>query len=358
MKQEFVEWVASLSKKYKQSQIKASIRVNLELLKFYFELGKEINESNFKKEYGNRFFIKLSDQLKKTIPNSSCFSTRNLRYVESFYILYKKILQQLVAKLDANGSSIEEKLSQQLVEKMSMVPWGHHTVLIDKCINNPEKALFYINRTIEHNWSRNVLSVQLSTNLYEREGKAINNFDSLELKENSDLVKQLTKDPYNFDFLEMSEDFKEKELKESLVTNIRKLLLELGSGFAFVGQEYRLFVGQSEFYVDLLFYNIPLHAYVVIEIKTTSFKPDYLGQLGLYVSAVNHNIKGESDNKTIGLLICKDKDNVVAQYSLENYGIPLGISSFELNKKLSINFKNSLPTIEELETNIRKNKKV
>ena len=350
MEQEFVKWVASIKKRYKQSQIKAAIRVNSELIAFYFDLGKEISESSFKKQYGNSFFKKLSDELKKNASSTAGFSIENLRYVEKFYTMYKNISPQVVGILE-NGSNYQ--ISPQVVAKLSMVPWGHHRFIIDKCKNDERKAWFYINKIIENGWSRSTLDLYISSNLYEREGKAITNFEVTLPKEESDHIQQLTKDPYCFDFFEARDDYNEKEIKDTLVRNIKRVLLELGKGFAFVGQEYRIIVGESEFYIDLLFYNIPLHSYVVIEVKSTKFKPEYLGQLGLYVSAVNHNIKSDKDGKTIGLLFCKDKDNLVAQYSLENFSIPLGISSFELSKLLPEEYKNSLPTIEELEAELK-----
>ena len=194
----------------------------------------------------------------------------------------------------------------------------------------------------------------ISTDLYKREGKAITNFEVQLPKINSDLANQITKDPYNFDFLTIRKDFDEKELKDKLIDNIQKFLLQLGSGFAFVGRESRLLVGDTELYTDLLFYNIKIHAYVVIEVKNRKFKPEDLGQLGAYVSSVNHTLKGEDDNDTIGLLICKDKDEIIAKYTLETFNIPLGVSSFEIDKFIPENYRSSLPTIEEIENELKK----
>lgn len=190
------------------------------------------------------------------------------------------------------------------------------------------------------------------TNLYERNGKAISNFEYLLPDSEKDLGNDISKDPYNFDFLAISEPYDEKELKDALIENIQKLLLELGTGFAFVGREVRLLVGETELFLDLLFYNIRLHAYVVIEVKTSKFKPDDLGQLGTHVSSVNHLLKNKGDCPTLGLLICKDKDEVVAEYSLENYNIPMGVSSYKLNGALPKELKNSLPSIEKIENSL------
>ena len=358
MKLQFTEWVTTLSQKYKQSQMKAAYKVNSELIKFYLELGKEINNSSFKKEYGNNFFIKLSNELKKELPNTSGFSIRNLAYVESFYILYRKILQQVVAKFEDNTETAiindVDILTEPLKEKLFMVPWGHYTIILNKCINKPNVAWFYINKIVENNWSRSTLENYIDSKLFEREGKSINNFSTTLPEISVQSLSQLSKDPFYFDFAELREDYDEKELKKTLIEHIKEFLLELGTGFAFVGQEYRIHVGGSDFYIDLLFYNITLHAYVVIEIKTTKFKPEYLGQLNFYTVAVNRDIKGENDNKTIGLLICKDKDGVVAKYCLDNYDAPLGISSYDLSKLISNDIGKRLPSIEELENEIKK----
>ncbi len=336
---EFKTWVKSISKQYKQAQIKASIRVNTEMLSFYYNLGKEISLNSFKAVYGSKLYDNLSKELISELPNVTGLSPKNLRYMEKFYNLYKEEVQKF----------------PQLVGQLYSIPWGHHRNIIDKC-KNSKKALFFVQKTLENNWSRDTLLNFLDTNLYERDGKAINNFEVAFPNTEKELAKQITKDPYNFDFLTITNDYNEKELKDALIENIQKFLLELGTGFAFVGKETRLLVGDTEFFTDLLFYNIKIHAYVVIEVKVSKFKPADLGQLGTYVSSVNHILKGENDNPTLGILICKDKDEIVAEYSLENYNIPLGISSYELNKIMPTELKNSLPTIEELKNNLGEEK--
>ncbi len=329
------EWIKDISKRYKQSQIKAAIHVNSEMLKFYFELGKEISELSFKAEYGNKFYDKLSKDLTNEMPEVKGLSPINIRYMERFYCLYSK----------------EIKNVPQLVEKLSMVPWGHHRSIIDKC-KTTEKALFFVNKILENNWSRNTLYNFLGTNLYEREGKSINNFNIRLPDIDGELACQITRDPYNFDFLAIRKDYDEKELKDALMDNVVKFLLELGSGFSFVGKEYRLTVGDSELYIDMLFYNIQIHSYVVVELKTSSFKAEYIGQLSAYVGAVNHILKSKEDGQTIGLLICKDKNDVLAKYTIEGVSFPMGISNFEINHLLSETYKKSLPTIEEIENEL------
>lgn len=212
-----------------------------------------------------------------------------------------------------------------------------------------DEAMFYIQKTMDNNWSRNVLVHQIESDLYTRQGKTINNFQVKLPVPQSDLAEQTLKDPYNFDFLTLKEEYNERELEDALVEQITQFLLELGTGFSFIGRQVEIKVGESNFYMDLLFYHVKLHCYVVVELKTEKFKPEFAGQLNFYVTAVNKNIKTELDNQTIGILICKDKDDVVAEYSLKNISQPIGIAQYELTKVLGKEFESSLPTIEEIE---------
>lgn len=337
MEQKFIEWVASLSKKYRQSQIKAAVKVNSELIFYYFELGTEIFKSSFKTQYGNKFYDNLSKELTSNLKDAKGFSPRNLRYIECFYILYKDCVQKM----------------PQVVAQLTSIPWAHHRYIIDKC-KNVNKALFYVGKTIENNWSRSVLLNFLDTNLYERQGKAITNFNASLPMVGKDLAGEVVKNPYCFNFLTLENDFTEKELKDALINNIQKFLTELGTGFAYMGREVRLQVGETEQFLDMLFYNTKIHAYVVIEVKTTDFKPEYVGQLGTYVVAVDRILKTDRDEKTIGILICKYKDEVLARYALDSSNQALGVSSFELSKLIPDDFKSSLPTIEEIEEEIKR----
>ena len=333
---DFKKWVAELSNEYRKSQIKASVRVNGELLSFYFELGKEINGTSFKAQYGSKFYDNLSKELIKNLSDAKGFSPRNLRYIEKFYTMYKDEIQ----------------IMPQLVAELFSVPWGHHRYIIDKC-KDVKKAIFFVKKTLENNWSRSVLLNFLDTDLYERQGKSINNFKFALPQVNTDLANDLTKDPYCFNFLMIEDKYTEKELKDALVANIQKFMLELGTGFAYLGREYRLQVNETELFIDMLFYNTVAHAYVVVEIKTSSFKPEFTGQLGTYVVAVDHLLRTEKDGKTVGILICKDHDNVLARFGVESSSQPLGISSYELSKFIPEGFKSSLPTIEEIEENLK-----
>lgn len=224
---------------------------------------------------------------------------------------------------------------------------------MDKCEGDLNKAFFFISKTLENNWSRAVLLNFLDTDLYSRQGKAITNFTNSLPAAQSDLATEMTKDPYNFDFLAIRQNYDEKELKDALMDNIQSFLLELGTGFAFIGREYRLAVGNSEEFIDMLFYNIRLHCYVVVEVKISAFTPADIGQLGTYVTSVNHILKGENDNQTVGLLICKTKDNVLAKYASESSKAPIGISEYQLQNVMAEHVKKALPSIEEIESTLK-----
>lgn len=343
---DYKDWIGRLSNQYRRAQIKAAISINNEMLKFYWELGKEIVKMQPESRYGSHFFESLSRDLKESIPEAKGFSVRNLKYIRNFYLMYSPIWQQLVAESDSEEG-------QLLVAELCKIPWGHHTLLIDRFFTQPKVALFYVKETIEHGWSRSVLDHMLDTDLHVRQGRAITNFKSLLPENSSDLAQEITKDPYIFDFTNLTVPYKERELKEVLLKNITHFLLELGEGFAFVGQEHKLNVGNTEQYTDLLFYHLKLRCYVVIELKVVKFEPGFLGQLGMYVTAVNHLLKTEHDNPTIGLLICKTKDDVLAQYSLEGYNLPIGVSQYHLDKILPDNYKSALPSIEEIESKLK-----
>lgn len=343
---DYKDWIGKLSNLYRTAQIKASVAVNTEMLSFYWKLGRDIVAMQPENKYGSRFFETLSRDLKAALPEAKGFSVRNLKYIKRFYQMYSSIWQQPVANSgDTNR--------QQVIADLLSIPWGHHTLLIDKSFNSPEIALFYVRETIKHGWSRVILDHMLDTNLHLRQSQAITNFKSKLPEVTSDLAQEITKDPYIFDFTNLSRPYKERELKEELLKNITQFLLELGEGFALVGKEYKLEVGKTDQFTDLLFYHLRLRCYIVIELKVTNFEPGFLGQLGTYVTAVNHLLKTEQDNPTIGLLVCKTKDDVLAQYSLEGYNLPIGISQYQLDKLLPENFRSTLPTIEEIEATLR-----
>lgn len=342
---QYREWISEVSKRFHQSQIKAAVKVNDEMLRFYWQLGKELHDRKDKFSYGQSFYKTISRDLRRELPDVKSFSETNLRYMQKFAELYSEV---------SNLPQVGEDFRSEEIEPLFAIPWGHHKIIIDKCNGNPKKALFFVNQVIQNNWSRAVLLNFLDTDLYERQGKAITNFNLTLPAMQSDLAQEITKDPYKFDFITLTQSYNEKELKDALKDNIQKFLLELGNGFAFVGREYRIEIGSTENFIDMLFYHIRLHCYVVVEVKVTEFESSYAGQLGTYVVAVNHQLKTEKDEPTLGLLVCKSKDDIKAQYALEASSQPLGVSAYELSKLIPENFKGSLPSIDEIESELRK----
>ena len=338
---DYTQWVENLSVRYRQSQIKAAVRVNRELLKYYWELGRDIEEMHVEERWGQSVIKNLSVDLQLKNPNSTGLSRTNIYYAKKFYLLYSqhlKVVPQTVG---------------QLKEMLFSIPWGHHRYLIDRYGTEPEKAFFYVKKTMKEGWSRDVLLNFMDSGLYEREGKALTNFTRTLPDEASDLAQELTKDPYNFAFTGITKPYNEQILKDALLANISQFLLELGTGFAYVGKEYRLQIGQKEKFIDLLFYNINLSCYVVIEVKIGEFDFQDLGQLSGYVVACNHILKKEGrDNPTIGLLIGRQKDSLLAQYALEGSNLPLGISEYELSKLYPKKVDGTIPTIEEIEAKL------
>ena len=341
---DYKQWVKSLVVRYRQSQIKAAVKVNQELLRFYWELGKDIVERDAENHYGSRFYPSLSRDLRDALQTDG-FSERNLRYMKSFYVLYNEyvgILPQVVAESDG-------QITPQVAAELFMVPWGHHRYIIDKCSANLEKALFFVHQTVENGWSRAMLLNWIDSGLYERQGKALSNFTLNLPAQDSDLAQEITKDPYSFAFTGIREKYNEKRLKEALLTNITNFLVELGAGFSYVGREYRLQIGEKEKFIDLLFYHLKLRCYVVVEVKIDDFDFPDVGQIGGYIVACNHILKRPDDNPTIGLLICKKKNGLLAKYSLESSSQPIAISSYELEQFYPVKVEGALPTIEEIE---------
>lgn len=353
----YKKWISEVSNRFKASQIKASIKVNDEMLRFYWLLGRDIEMMKKNVSWGSHVYQKISKDLVEELPEIKSFSPRNLQYMNQFYRLYSDV--QITHQLDAQifENEFTHQVGAQIDKKIIfMIPWGHHKVIMDKCKDDQKKALFFVQKTLENNWSRAVLLNFLDTNLFDRQGKAVTNFELTLPLARSDLAQELTKDPYNFDFITLTQNYNEKELKDALMDNITAFLLELGSGFAFVGREYRIEIGNTENFIDMLFYNIKLHCYVVVEVKVTAFEPSFTGQLGTYVVAVNHTLKSDMDAPTLGLLVCKSKDNVQAKYAIESSSQPLGVSEYELSNLVPDDFKGTLPTIEEIEAELNEQK--
>lgn len=345
-----------LKEKVRNSQLKAAIKVNYELLDLYWTLGENIVKNQDQHSWGDAFIKSLAKDLQKEFPDMKGFSETNIKYIRRWYLFYTKGLQD-VAKIENGGSNSKglqpvAQFDERVIHLIKQIPWGHNQRIINKC-KTIDEAVYYVNKTIENGWSRNVLVHQMESGLYSREGKSITNFEKRLPALQSDLARQTLKDPYNFDFLTIREGYDERELQKELVDKISDFLLELGEGFAYIGKEYHLNINGDDFYIDLLFYNLKLHSYIVIELKAEKFKPEHLGQLNFYVTAVNRELKTDRDNATIGLLICKDKNDVVCEYSLEQISQPIGISKYEITKLLEEEYKSSLPSIEEIEKKVK-----
>ena len=319
----YVSVVESIKEQIRSAKHKAILNANKEMLILYWNIGKIINENS---TWGSKFLRSLSDEIKNEFPSAKGFSVRNLQNMVKFFRKYPEI--EIVQTVTAQ------------------IPWSQNLEILR--VNSQEQRLWYINKTIENGWSVNVLAHQIDTNLYARqkEQKKVSNFKAKLPSPQSELAQETIKDPYVFDFIELKEDSKEKDLEEALINNITKVLLEFGRGFAFVGHQYHIEVAGEDYYIDLLFYNIKLKCYVVIELKIGEFKPEYAGQLSFYLTAIDEQIKEVNDNLTIGLLLCRYKNNVVAEYTLKDMNKPMGISEYKI--------KDYLPSIEELITIVKK----
>jgi predicted nuclease of restriction endonuclease-like (RecB) superfamily len=371
--QDYLQWVKELSTRYRRSQIKAAVKVNEEMLQFYWELGRDIVEMHVEERWGEGVMKALSTDLQKLNPTAHCFSRTNLYYVKKFYLTYssytikipqlggqiEKIPQlggQITQHIEENaGDANTPQVVEQIKRDIMSIGWGHHKLLMDKCSDNPQKAIFFVHQTVLNGWSRSMLLNFLDTDLYERQGKALTNFSTTLPEETSDLAQELTKDPYDFAFTGITGRYNERLLKDKLLSNITQFMVELGTGFAYVGKEYRLQVGEREQFIDLLFYNLNLSCYVVVEVKIGKFEFADVGQLGGYVVSCNHLLRKEGrDNPTIGLLICKEKDRIQAQYALESSSQPLGISEYDLEKFYPEKVEGTIPTIEEIERQLER----
>jgi len=329
----YIFFLNEIKTKIKNAQIKAAIKVNEELLRLYWDIAKMIVNKQKEAKWGDGIINQISGDLKQEFPNLKGFSVTNIKYMRNWYLFWSN--------------------SPQLVDEIFKIPWGHNREIITKC-KNIDEALFYVKKTIENGYSRAVLIHQIESDLYHRSKKAINNFEAKLPASQSDLAREITKDPYCFDFLSLSEKYNEKELENALMDNLTNFLLELGSGFAFVGRQYRLEVAGEEFFIDLLFYHIKLKCYVVVELKTTKFKPEYAGKLNFYITAVDKELKEKNDNPTIGILICKSKNNTIVEYALNNIDTPIGVSEYKLAKTLPKELESVLPSIEEIENELEK----
>jgi len=363
---EYKTWLQRLKQKFRQAQLKAAVSLNSALLEFYWELGADIVEKQKDATWGSGFLKQLSVDLKAEFPDVDGFSQRNLEQVRRWYLFYFKKVS--IAKQPASQLKVPDKdtkvhlpdhqldyaaSSKEAVSELFQIPWWHNVVIVQKC-QNLEKALFYVQRTIANGWSRAVLTHQIESGLYERSGKAITNFAKTLPEPQSELAHELIKDPYVFDFLTFTETYHEKELEKALIDHIAHFLVELGAGFAYMGRQIPIQVGEKDFYIDLLFYHVKMHCYVVVELKTVDFEPEFAGKLNFYLKAVDMKIKSDRDEPTIGLLLCKGKDKVVVEYALSGINKPMGVSEYQLTQSLPDELKSSLPSIEAIEAELMK----
>jgi predicted nuclease of restriction endonuclease-like (RecB) superfamily len=336
---DYQDFIVSLKQKVQVAQIKAARSVNTQLIALYWELGQLITAKQHASGWGDAVIDRIAQDLTRELNGMKGFSRRNLYRIKQWYGFYRD-----------QGAFVPQLVAQ--------IPWGHNALIVEK-IKEPEKALWYVRKTLENNWSRNVLGLQIENQLYERQASkpVIDNFAERLPAPNSDLARETLKDPYIFDFLNVGEEAHEREIEQALVDHIARFMLELGKGFAFVGKQYHLEVGGDDFYIDLLFYHLKLHCYMAIELKSGPFRPEYAGKLNFYLTALDEQVKTNQDNPSIGLILCKDRNNMVAEYALRDVGKPIGISRYELAGKLPEELKGSLPTIEEVEAELRKRDK-
>ncbi len=323
---EYISIVENIKREIKAAQYRAAIHANVDMLLLYHDIGCVINEH---KLWGNRFIDNLATDIRIDFPESKGYSVRNLKYMAKFAETYP---------------------NREFVQTVSaQIPWSHNIAIIEK-VKDPEQRIWYIQKTAENGWSHNVLIHQIESGLYQRQVLVdkVSNFESRLPSPQSELAAQTMKDPYVFDFIPFREEMLERDIEQALVRDVTKLLLELGTGFAFLGNQYHLNVGGDDFYIDLLFYNLNLRCYVVIELKTGDFKPEYAGQLNFYLSAVDGILKKEEDNPSIGLLLCKSKNNLVAEYSLKDISKPIGVSEYKVTSSLPNALEEQLPSVEDI----------
>lgn len=326
-------FLINLKERVYASRYKAALSVNKELILMYHHIGNQILESQSIRGWGAKIIDQLSKDLKSEFPEMTGFSTRNLKYMRKFAQEYP------------DPEFVQEVLAQ--------LTWYHNITLLDK-IPDKQTRLFYIKKAIEHGWSRNIMVMQIETALHNRQGQAISNFKDKLPSPQSDLAHYTLKDPYIFDFLSIGEEAHEREMEKELIKHMERFLLELGAGFAFVGRQYHLEVADQDFYIDLLFYHLKLRCFVVIELKDKDFKPEYAGKMNFYLSAVDDLVKHELDAPSIGIILCKNKNNVLAEYTLRDMAKPIGLAEYRLTENLPEDLKTALPTIEELEVELSK----
>ena len=365
----YVQWMADIKQRFRQSQVKAAVRVNTAMLEFYWSVGRDLVALRAEERWGAGVVKQFALDMRQAFPDETGFSDTNVKYMKRWYLFYyervikgqqpvdqighqagdqfediekshhlggqiknPKIGQQVAGQLDENEKGQQAADQLEMPDIFGRIPWFHHVLIISKC-QTLDEAIFYINKVTEEGWSRSRLESQMAANLFGSQGAAVTNFEHTLPAPQSQLAKEILKDPYHFGFLSMSEEYEEKDLENALVSNVTRFLMELGKGFSYVGHQMELQMpGGQTFFPDLLFYHIPQHRYVVIELKVVKYIPEFAGKLNFYVTAVDELLRGEGDNPTVGLIICKSTDKTVVEWSLRDINKPLGVSTYQLEQ--------------------------
>ncbi|NII26947.1 DUF1016 domain-containing protein [Pseudoflavitalea sp. X16] len=377
---QYRELLIAIKEQIRSSQAKAALAVNSAVIQLYWKIGEMIAQNQVLFDGRNNYIEQLASDIKQEFPNMPGFSRRNLFDIRRFYLFYSSVsvrqlaalgstdyqsinsVQQL-ASIDNQPISVRQAAALSSTDYQSInsvqqvvarIPWGHHLLILNK-VKDPEQALFYIQQTIEYNWTRAILALQIEQNLFARQGKAFNNFKNTLPEQQALIAQQMLKDPYNFAFLALEPQIQELDIEKQLTEHITKFLLELGKGFAFIGRQYPLEVGDKEYRLDLLFYHIRLRSFVVIDLKTGTFEPEFAGKMNFYLSVIDDQLKQETDQPTIGIILCKGKRGIEVEYALRGINKPIGISEFIITQALPAELKSNIPTIEEFEKELNRN---
>lgn len=349
--------LADIKQRVQQAQVRAMLSVNAELIRLYWEIGQTINLRQQQEGWGTAVIPRLARDLHNELPEEKGFSERNIKRMLAFYREYPhltglpQVVPQVVAQMNLHTEG-PQAATLFPSELLLSLPWGHHAELMAKVKDHTTRQ-WYMQAALENGWSRNILLMQIQSVAHQRLGRAASNFALRLPQHDSDLVQQTLKDPYLFDFLSLQTGFHERELETGLIQHLEKFLLELGQGFAFVGRQYHLDMGEQDFYIDLLFYHLKLRCYVVIDLKRGDFKPEYAGKMNFYCSVVDDKLRHENDQPTIGLILCQQPNRVLAEYALRGVDKPIGVSSYELTRALPAELQSSLPSIEEIERELQ-----
>lgn len=356
----YPELLVQIKKRIRQGQVRAIFSANAEMISMYWDIGRMLHERQKQEGWGAGVIPRLSKDLHNELAEIKGFSERNIKLMVQFYREYPvmfSIGQLPVAQLEAKGMTMKEQDDTALVQRLvAQLPWTHNVLLMQK-IKDIRVRSWYAKTSLEQGWSKDILLLMIKNSAHERHGKAVTNFSMRLPAPQSDLVQETLKDPYIFDFVTLEEPFHERELETGLIRHLEKFLLELGRGFAFVGRQYHLDIGEEDFYMDLLFYHLKLRCYVVIELKKGVFKPEYAGKMNFYCNIVDDHLCHKDDNPTIGLILCQDKKSVLAEYTLRGISKPIGVSEYELTRSLPASLKSALPSIQDIEKELNKNSK-